>query len=168
MTVTSESNGAARRVGRGWLAALVLAAQASCSLSTAPADALRLEQPEPEPGSSALRVARTHYYGQPVVIEVPAVATAGASFTVAVTTYGGGCIAEDRTVVLVTGMTADVVPYQRVYRPRANEACTEELRITRREASVTFQAPGQAVVRMHGRAMPGDSLVVVERVVTVR
>jgi hypothetical protein len=168
MTETSETDGAPRRAGRRWRSALMLGALASCTLNTAPADALRLEQPEPAPGTSALRVARTHFYGNPVVVEVPTAATTGTPFAVAVTTYGGGCIAEDRTVVLVTDLSADVVPYQRVYRPRANEACTEELRITRREIVVTFQATGQGIVRVHGRAMPGDSLVVVERIVTVR
>jgi hypothetical protein len=168
MTETSETNGALRRAGRRSLSALMLGALASCTLNTAPADALRLEQPDPAPGASALRVGRTHFYGNPVVIDVPPSATSGTPFAVAVTTYGGGCTGEDRSVVLVTDLRADVVPYQRVYRPRADEACTEELRITRREVAVTFQATGQAVVRVHGRAMPGDSLVVVERVVTVR
>jgi hypothetical protein len=163
-----------KRIGAVWRAsllrrsALLVAVLASCTSATAPVDALSLEQPAPPPGATALRVARTHFYGQPVVMEVPAAATAGTGFTVAVTTYGGGCIAEDMTVVLVAGAAADVVPMQRVYQPRASEACTDELRITRRQASVMFASPGQAVVRVHGRAMPGDSLVVVERVVVVR
>lgn len=122
----------------------------------------------PAAGRAALRVAHIDFYSDPVVVEVPGAATAGTPFTVAVTTYGGGCVSEDTTVVQVTGLHADVVPYQRVYRPGANEACTQELRITRREASVVFAAPGLATVRVIGRAAPDDGLVVVERQVAVR
>jgi hypothetical protein len=167
MTATREGIGAPRRAALLG-SALLLTASVACTPATAPTDALNIEQPAPPPGATALRVARTHFYGQPVVIEVPSGALAGTPIPVAVTTYGGGCMAEDTTVVLVVGMNADVVPYQRVYHPRADEACTEELRITRREVTVTFAAVGTAVVRVYGRAMPGDSLVTVDRVVQVR
>ena len=167
MIVTRERFGAPRRAAL-IRCAVLLTGLASCTSVTVPTDALDIEQSAPPPGASALRVARTHFYDQPVAIEVPAAATAGTPFLVAVTTFGGGCIAEDTTVVLVLGMHADVVPYQRVYQPRADEGCTEELRITRREVTVTLPAAGTAVVRVYGRAMPGDSLVVVDRAVTVR
>lgn len=143
---------------------------AGCTSATSPADsaALRLEQPAPAPGQSALRVARIAHYGDPVVVEVPESATAGSPLAVAVTTYGGGCVSEDTTVVQVDGLRADVVPYQRIYQPGVNGACTMELRVTRRMVSVVFASAGRATVRVIGRAKPGDSLVVVERGVLVR
>ena len=151
------------------IAAIVIAA---CTTTTDPVNpaetpALALEQPYPAPGHSALRAAQIHFYHDPLLVEVPPTATAGAPFTVAVTTYGGGCIAEDTTVVKVQGNRVDVVPYQRIYLPAPNGACTQELRITRRQASVVVPTAGNAIVRVIGRAAPGDSLVQVLRVVKV-
>jgi hypothetical protein len=129
--------------------------------------ALSLEEPLPAPGHSARRAAVIAFYGDPLVVEVPSTARAGAPFDVGVTTYGGGCIAEDTTVATVADRLADVVPYQRIHRPGPNEGCTLELRITRRTARVTFPTAGLAVVRVTGRAAPGDSLVSVVRAVRV-
>jgi len=151
---------------------LAAAAMACTGTTTSPVDpsapALGLEQPFPAVGQSALRVARIFNFGDPTLVEVPSSVTAGTPFTVKVTTYGGGCISEDTTVVKVDGQRADVVPYQRIYQPGPNGACTMELRVTRRQASVVFDAPGSGVVRVIGRAMPGDTLIQVQRTVNVR
>lgn len=82
-----------------------------------------------------------------------------------VTTYGGGCIREDTTAVVVSGMRAAVVRYQQVYSPRPREACADILTITRRTETVRFPSAGRAMVRVIGRAAPGDSLVTIERAV---
>jgi len=151
------------------LAPLALAVLlASCGSLTQPdpsSSALSLEQPLPTVvGKTALRAGNIRFYGDPLIVDVPASATAGVPFTVSVTTYGGGCIAEAETVVQVNGWRAHVVPYQRV----SIGLCTQELRITKREASVTFAVPGQAVVRVIGRKQPEDELIEVERIVVVR
>ncbi len=146
---------------------LTLAAAAACRSSTAPAvtsPALALEEPL-TPGISVRRVALIRLSNDPVVVDVPAAAVAGVPLTVAVTTYGG-CVGEDTTVTFVEGLHADVVPYQRVIT--GNIACTLELRITKRQVAIVFPAAGRATVRVIGRASPSDSLVVVERGVTVR
>ena len=151
-------------------AAALLGALAACTSLTGPepSSVLRLEQPAPGPGTSALRLAHIDFYQDPVIVEVPGTMTAGVPAAVAVTTYGGGCVAEDTVLVEVAGLRADVAPYQRVHNPGPNGACTQELRITRRVASVTFAAPGLATVRVIGREAPGDALVIVERAVQVR
>jgi hypothetical protein len=154
---------------RGWLAPLALAVLvASCGSLTQPepsSPALSLEQPLPTvAGKTALRAGNIRFYGDPLIVDVPPSATAGVPFTMSVTTYGGGCIAEAETVVQVNGWRADVVPYQRV----SIGLCTQELRITKREASVTFAVPGQAVVRVIGRDQPADELIEVKRIVVVR
>ena len=144
----------------------------ACASTTEPIDpslpALALEQPLPAEGQSARRVAQIHFYADPLLVDVPPTATAGTPFIVAVTTYGGGCIGEDTTVVKVDGDRADVVPYQRVYRPGPNGACTMELRVTRREVAVTFPTAGTRVVRVIGRETPAGTLIKVPRVVSVR
>jgi len=152
------------------LLVVAAAATVACTDTTGPGDpsALALEQPLPAAGKSALRAGTILLYHEPTVVEVPSSATAGTPFTVTVTTYGGGCISEDVTVVHVDGERADVVPYQRIYNPARNVVCTSELRITRRQASVTFASSGTAVVRVIGRAQPADTLMQVERTVLVR
>ena len=130
--------------------------------------ALSLEEPWPSPGHSARRGATVLFYSDPLTVSVPTRARAGEPFVVGVTTYGGGCISEDTTTVRLEGQRADVVPYQRVYAPPLNGACTLQLRVTRREVHVAFPSPGVATVRVTGRASPGDSVVQVERAVIVQ
>ena len=117
------------------------------------------------PGASALRAAVVMLGRDAFLVEAPSTATAGQPFTVVVTTYGGGCIGEDTTLVDVSEHRADVVPYQRVYRA---SVCTLELRVTRRLVQVVIPQTGQATVRFIGRASPGDSLISAERSVSIR
>lgn len=150
---------------------VTLAGAAACTSLTAPleSNALRLEQPLPVPGATALRVGMVKLNGDTFLLEAPSSAAAGQPFTVAVTTYGGGCIGEDTTLVDVSGHRADVVPYQRIFQPpTGNFGCTLELRITRRQVSVVIAQPGAATVRFIGRASPGDSLVSAERSVSIQ
>ena len=108
------------------------------------------------------RIAWIHF-GQgedSVVFVVPGHARVGQPVQAAITTYGGGCIAEDTTFVSVAGMSAEITPMQRIYY---GGACTLELRITRRPVSLVFNQPGVASVRVTGRASPGDSLIAVRR-----
>ena len=107
-----------RRLSQFKLVGTLLGA-AACTNPTAPltSTALRLEQPLPTPGSSALRVASVTYHGELPLVDAPSTAVAGQPFEVAVTTYGGGCIGEDTTVVDVSGHGADIVPYQRIHQP---------------------------------------------------
>ena len=88
--------------------------------------------------------------------------------TVEITTYSGGCITEDTTAATATGAIAEVVPYQRVYTPRANEGCTDELRVARRTVNLVFAAAGPAQVVVIGRLSPTDSLVQLTRSITVQ
>ncbi len=159
-----------RTVARAALAATACVV-GGCEGATAPylpSTDLPLAEQVPTAGLTARRVANVRGYADGAVVNVPAAARAGEPVAVSVTTYGGGCISEDTTVVTVAGARADVVPYQRVYTPRANEACTDELRINPRQLRLTFAAPGAARVVVTGRASPGDSLVQIVRAVDVR
>jgi len=135
---------------------------------TLPASALALEQPLPAPGQSALRVASIRQVGDPVVVDVPATMTAGVPTAVAVTTYSGGCITDDTTIVDVHGQSADVIPFQLVYQPKQNESCSTELQVNSREVLVTFAQPGSATVKIYGRSYPDGGVVIVTRQVTVQ
>ena len=118
-------------------------------------------------GSEARHVATIRHHQDPAVAEVPSPARSSEPVEIHVTTYGGGCVREDTTVASVAGVSAEVVPYQRVYAPRSLAARTSELRITR-SLRLTFAAVGQAKTRLIGRVAPGDSLIAMERGLIVR
>lgn len=105
--------------------------------------------------------------GDPVRVELPATATAGAPFDVRVTSYGGGCRAKGPTTVSVSGSTALVEPIQLV-PVEDGLVCTMELRIDQNTASVRFDAPGAARVVVRGYSSVSRQMITVERTVQVR
>lgn len=117
-------------------------------------------------GVAALRVGRIQLEGP--VVELPSNVRRNEPVDAYVTTYGGGCIGPDTTVANVVGLRATIVPYQRKYRPLPTGACTMELRVERRAVRLVFAASGNAVVRVIGRVSPDDSLVSVERRLSVQ
>lgn len=140
---------------------VVLATLVGCA-----SDPLRITRPQElpladEPASAeraTRRVATLHFYTDTTIIEFPAVVRAGIPATVFVTTYGGGCVAEDTMVVTVVGLQADIVPYQRVAAIGPRTVCTLELRVTRRPAVVTFATAGVVTLQVTGRRQPDDVL----------
>ncbi|MBB4639061.1 hypothetical protein [Longimicrobium terrae] len=110
------------------------------------------------------------HYGDPVEVIAPESATAGQPFTVAIRTYGGGCIRQGTTDVSVRGRTADLRPRD-TRAEAAGAVCTADLRLFRHEASVRIDEPGRATLRVHGVRVDrgGDpEPLVITRTVTVR
>lgn len=139
----------------------------SASSSIAPYDEAKSFEDELTGEAGEFRRLAWIHFGQgadTVVFQVPASAKAGVPVEAAITTYGGGCIKEDTTVVSVSGMSAEIVPIQLV---RMQGACTAELRVTRRSVKMVFPEAGVATVRVTGRANPGDSLIAVRRRIQV-
>lgn len=102
----------------------------------------------------------------PAMVELPQSVRIGERFTVAVTTYGGGCSSLGDTQVGVTGLQVDVRPFD--YETiTENAGCTRELRMHRHEASVWLEEVGTATVRVHGRRLPADEAVTITRTLTV-
>jgi hypothetical protein len=120
-----------------------------------------------EPGTFEVRRGTIWFYGDPVTIEVADSVAAGAPLRVVVRTYGGGCVFQGYTRAVVTGLQATVEPYDSVYAPGENEACTAELRHYLHETSVTFDAAGAATIRVTGRREPEGSTITQERSITV-
>ena len=107
--------------------------------------------------------------GGPPSVTVPSEGAIGASIEVTVVTLGGGCFRQGETEASVVGLTADVTPYDSVYAYLPpNMACTQDLRPYTHRASVVFATAGAALVRVHGRAQPGDVPIVIERPITIR
>jgi len=93
-------------------------------------------------------------------VHVPDTATVGVPFEVSVTTYGGGCISFGRTSVAYTSGAIDIRPYDVDSRA---DVCTDELIRFEHTAQVTVNSSGTWVVRFHGREVPPDSVIVIER-----
>ena len=99
--------------------------------------------------------------GAPSAAAVPDTVRAGVPFEVRVTTYGSGsCTRPDGAAVRVAGLVAEVTPYD---REPTRGACTDDIAAYPRPAAVRFDVPGQAVVRVIGRASRNsDSTVTAE------
>lgn len=101
------------------------------------------------------------------------VSAAGRTVRVIVTSYGGGCHSRGDTEVSVSGLTADVTPYD--FTAPAGTPCTLPLLSFRHEAEIRFDRGGTALIRVHGidastrnaQNMEGTRIVV-ERQVELR
>ena len=99
---------------------------------------------------------------------VPSEGTVGTAIPVTIKTRGGGCTRQGDTEAHVTGLVADVTPYDSFYVSLPpNTACTLDLRTFTHQASVTFATAGVATVRVHARSEVDGSAIVVERTVQV-
>lgn len=140
-----------------WMMMLAALATAGCATATSGGEA--------DPNAGILS-----HYGDPVEVIAPESATAGQPFTVAIRTYGGGCIRQGTTEVSVRGRTADLRPRD-TRAQAAGVVCTADLRLFRHEASVRFDEPGRATLRIHGVRVDrgGDSQpLVITRSIIVR
>lgn len=99
-------------------------------------------------------------------VEVPATVRAGEPLTVQVVTFGNGCNAVGGTDVVVRALEADVLPWDLDHSSEKVD-CPDLLRTFRHSATVRFEQPGTATVRVNGRRLPGDAPVVVVRSVAV-
>jgi hypothetical protein len=105
------------------------------------------------------------HHGDSVVVSVPDTVAAGEAFTVAVRTYGGGCMEKGDTEVEVRGLRATVTPYD--IRVEA-DVCTAILKLFEHTATLHFEGAGTAEVVMRGRKEPEGEILTVGRTVVVR
>jgi hypothetical protein len=109
------------------------------------------------------------FYGHPVVVEIPEAVDRGMEFQVTVQTFGGGCVVQGHTEVSLAAGSVEVRPYDIfVTRMPADYVCTDILNRFPHRATLRLDQPGTATIRVHGRAQPGDTPLVIERTVLVR
>ena len=128
----------------------------ACSILTGPERRRVIGVIDPESGLVSLRA--------------PDTAAARTPFEVTVTTYGSStCTRADGAEVSVTGVIAEIVPYD---FERVEGTCTADLAPFPRDVALRFDTAGEAVVRVRGRRPSyepgGDSLATVEALVVVR
>lgn len=105
--------------------------------------------------------------GAAAEVDVPATVRAGEPLTVQVVTFGNGCNTAGGTDVVVRGLEANVLPWDLDHSSEKVD-CPDLLRTFRHSATVRFEQPGAATVRVNGRRLPGDEAVVVTRTVTIQ
>lgn len=110
------------------------------------------------------RVGVIDFFDQPTFVVVPDTVRAGEDFEVSVVTYGNGCVTSDTTEVQVSDQFAQVVPYD---IHRGNTTCPDVLRTFDHKARVRFDQAGAAAVRVVGKRMPENAIILVERPVVV-
>ncbi len=116
-----------------------------------------------------LRLGVIEPFGTPVEITVPGSVVAGTPFEITVNTYGNGCVGLGETRVTVTGLTAEIEPFDWVVTPHPGAFCTDELNRFSHVATVEFVEKGTATLRVRGsRGEPGGEVVEVERSIAVR
>ena len=105
------------------------------------------------------------FHGDTSVIELPAAARVGDTVTLRFSTFGGSCIRPGMVDVVISGLRAEVRPYQE--EPPAGlpdtVVCTAELLVDWRVAQLRFERPGRAAVRIVGLALPEERPFVLER-----
>ena len=103
----------------------------------------------------------------------PSSVAVGERFVVTITTTGSGCDRLGDTGVLLGERDAVIMAYDFTSANRPGVACTMIFKMLKREVPLTFQHPGDVVIRVWGRrAKPdggaGGEPFVVERTVRVR
>jgi hypothetical protein len=134
-------------------------------LSVAPILAISCTVEPSEGNAWELRRGIVDFSGDPIVIEHADTFALGTGGSVAVRTYGGGCIRQGVSEVAVSGLTAVIEPFDSVHI--AAQACTRELRLFRHVVAVRFTERGSAILRIVGVSHPADDEIIVTRHVVV-
>lgn len=102
----------------------------------------------------------------PSPIHLPSEIRSGVSFSATVVTYGSStCTRADGADVQVTGLTAEITPYD--LRRTGKAVCTDDLAPHPREVRLRFNTPGEALIRVRGRSIAVDEPAVYDTTVTV-
>ncbi|SRR6266446_8029989 len=113
------------------------------------------------------RPAILQFYSDPVRTDLPDTVTVASAFTVSVRSYGGGCTSQGETEAEVEGLLATIRPFDLVLTD-PNVVCIQILRVFEHVATIRFDQPGMATVRVVGRREPGDEPLSVDRTLVVR
>lgn len=128
---------------------------------TAACNGVKVMQSEVEPRPAILQ-----FHSDPVRIDLPETVAVASAFTVSIQSYGGGCTSQGDTDVQVEGLLATIRPFD--LEPSDPEViCPAILRVFEHVATIQFDQPGTATVRVLGRREPGDEPLSIDRTVLV-
>ena len=119
----------------------------------------------PSESGERRQVAVISHYSDGPEVTAPDTVLQATPFVVSVRSYGNGCISPG-------GVEVESVPGGAAIRPydihSGDAICTDVLRLFTHEAEVVLTETGRNRLLVHGRGLPSDSLIVVERHVWVR
>jgi hypothetical protein len=98
------------------------------------------------------------------VIDAPAEATLGQSFSVTVSTFGNSCVTAAGADVTIDGLVATITPYDVVV---TGVTCLDYSKAYPRVLQLSFGQAGTATIRVKGRSDYQPGLVTVERSLVV-
>jgi anthranilate phosphoribosyltransferase len=101
----------------------------------------------------------------PAAVTLPTAVGRGEPFEVTVISHGGGCVRQGPTRVRINGSTAEVRPYD---IDSGNSVCTADVAEYEHTATLRFDQPGTATVRIIGTGYPGPETITVTRTVTIQ
>jgi len=96
----------------------------------------------------------------PQVIDAPAQASLGQSFSVTVSTFGNSCVRAAGADVTIDGLVATITPYDVVV---TGVTCLDYSKAYPRVLQLSFGQAGTATIRVKGRSDYQPGLVTVER-----
>jgi hypothetical protein len=96
------------------------------------------------------------FYGDPLVVTIPDTIAVGATFEVAVRTYGGGCETIGPTETTVRGDTIVVAPYDFTTQG-VDVVCTMELKHFHHSVSLSWPTAGDLHVLVRGWVEPAGA-----------
>ncbi len=124
---------------------------------------------EPDGVVRTLKPASIVFYSDSAEVAAPSTVLVGESFDVTVSSFGGGCTSFGETRLSVSGLTAEVRPYDsEVTHAPKNYFCSDVLLTFSHTATVQFNQRGRALIWIYGRSQPGGEIVAFAREVDVR
>jgi hypothetical protein len=105
--------------------------------------------------------------GDTTIVTLPAAARLGETVTLRFTSFSGGCTRKDTPDAVVSGLHAEVRPYERAPTQSSDLVCPAVLGVEQNVVELRFLEAGRAQVRIVGRAQPGNQPIVVERELAV-
>lgn len=94
--------------------------------------------------------ATIEFYGDTGQVLAPFEAEPDVPFPVRVTTFGGGCTTKGITRTEINDLIGELRPFD--VTESGNVSCPDILRTFTHEATFTFERPGLATIRIHGRS----------------
>ncbi len=99
-------------------------------------------------GDDDVRLGTINFYGSQD-LSAPAEVAVGEAFPVRVITFGGGCIGKDHTETTVSGLEAEIFPFD-LDTTSHKTVCTSDLRFLDHSVTLEFAEEGTATVNIHG------------------
>lgn len=119
----------------------------------------------PSESGERRQVAVISHYGDGPEVTAPDTVPRATPFVVSVRTYGNGCVSQGDVEVESVPGGAAIRPYD---IHSGDVICTDILHVFQHEATIVLTEAGRNRLVVHGRGLPSDSLIVVERLVWVR